>query len=159
MGTVQIQSEDFSLADEWRRLREGIGSDLGAVAAFVGLVREIAGDGASILELEHYPGMTERSIERILAKADARWNLLGARVVHRIGRLRSTDQIVLVLCAAGHRAEAFAACEFIMDFLKTDAIFWKKELTKDSERWVESTPDDRARVAAWRTADCRMGRL
>ena len=149
VGRVAIQPEDFSLDKEWLELREGIGGDAGAVAAFIGLVREFAGNGESVLHLEHYPGMTEESIERIVAKAEARWRLLGVRVVHRIGPLRPADQIVLVLCASSHRAEAFAACEFIMDFLKTDAIFWKKELAEGASRWVESTGADLARVAGW----------
>ena len=147
---VRIQSEDFSLDDEWRRMHAGLGSDTGALAAFVGLVREVAGDGVSSLELEHYPGMTEDSIEAIVARAERRWDLNGALVIHRIGRLRPTEQIVLVLCASGHRAEAFAACEFIMDFLKTDAVFWKRETGPDGSRWVESTRADFDRAAGWR---------
>ncbi len=149
MGRVSIQPEGFSLEIEWRRLREGLGYDVGAIAAFIGLVREVSGGGESLLQLEHYPGMTEASIERIIAKAEARWSLLGVRVVHRIGRLRPAEPVVLVLCASGHRAEAFAACEFIMDFLKTDAIFWKKELAGDTGRWIESTRGDRRRAEDW----------
>lgn len=147
---VRIQSEDFSLEAEWRAMRAGLGGGTGALAAFVGLVRDVGGEGESALELEHYPGMTEESIERIVARAQARWNLDGVLVVHRVGRLRPADQIVLVLCASGHRAEAFAACEFIMDFLKTDAIFWKKESGARGTRWVASTQQDQRRAAGWR---------
>ena len=131
-------------------MRARLGSDTGALAAFVGLVRELAGDGESSLELEHYPGMTENSIEAIVARAERRWDLNGTLVIHRTGRLGARDQIVLVLCASGHRAEAFAACEFIMDFLKTDAVFWKKETGPDGSRWVESTGADFDRAAGWR---------
>ena len=146
---VRIQPEDFSLDDEWRRMRAGLGSGAGAVSAFVGLVRDQGGGGECCLELEHYPGMTESSIEAIVARAERRWNLSGVLVIHRIGRLRPTDQIVLVLCASGHREEAFAACEFIMDFLKTDAIFWKKETGPVGSRWVASTRRDLERAAGW----------
>ena len=131
-------------------MRAGLGSGAGAVAGFIGLVRDLGGEGASTLELEHYPGMTEESIERIVARAEERWELTGALVIHRVGRLRPTEQIVLVLCACRHRAEAFAACEFIMDFLKTDAIFWKKESGGEGSRWVESTQQDHERAAGWR---------
>ena len=147
---VRIQSEDFSLDDEWRRMRAGLGGGTGALAAFIGLVRDLGGDGESSLELEHYPGMTEESIEAIVAKAEGRWDLSGALVIHRIGLLRPSDQIVLVMCASGHRAEAFAACEFIMDFLKTDAVFWKKETGPHGSGWVESTQQDFDRAAGWR---------
>ncbi len=131
-------------------MRSALGADTGAVAAFVGLVRDIGGEGESALELEHYPGMTEKSIERIVARAEARWELADVLVIHRVGRLRPADQIVLVLCASRHRAEAFAACEFIMDFLKTEAIFWKKESGREGTRWVESTQQDHSRVAGWK---------
>ena len=147
---MRIQSEDFSLDAEWRRMRAGLSGGTGALAAFAGQVRDTGGDGDSVLEIEHYPGMTEASIEGIVAKAEARWNLDGVLVVHRVGRLRPADQIVLVLCASGHRAEAFAACEYIMDFLKTDAIFWKKETDGDGARWITSTRQDRNRAAGWR---------
>ena len=147
---VRIQPEDFSLDKEWRRMRAGLGSGTGAVAAFIGLVRDLGGEGNSSLELEHYPGMTEESIEAIVVRAEERWKLSGALVIHRVGRLRPEDQIVLVACASRHRAEAFSACEFIMDFLKTDAVFWKKETGPDGSRWVESTRQDFDRAAGWR---------
>lgn len=150
MGRVQIQPQDFSLDAEWRRLRAGLDADAGAVAAFIGLVREVRGDGRTTLELEHYPGMTENSIERIVAAAEERWNLADALVIHRVGRLEPAEQIVLVLCASRHRAEAFAACEFIMDSLKTDAVFWKKESSGGASRWVKSSARDAERAAGWR---------
>ena len=131
-------------------MRAGLDGGAGALAAFIGLVRDVGGDGESTLELEHYPGMTENSIEAIVARAEERWDLGGALVIHRVGRLRPADQIVLVLCASRHRAEAFAACEFIMDFLKTDAVFWKKESDSEGSRWVESTRRDAERAAGWR---------
>ena len=131
-------------------MRAGLGSGAGAVAGFIGLVRDLGGEGASTLELEHYPGMTEESIERIVARAEERWELTGALVIHRVGRLRPTEQIVLVLCACRHRAEAFAACEFIMDFLKTRAPFWKKERTGSGERWVQARASDDEAAARWK---------
>lgn len=149
MSGVRIQSEDFSLDAEWRRMRAGLDGEVGAVAAFVGLVREVRGDTGTALELEHYPGMTEASIERIVAAAAQRWDLGASLVIHRIGRLQPAEQIVLVLCASRHRGDAFAACEFIMDFLKTDAVFWKKESSNSGDRWVASTQDDRERVENW----------
>ena len=149
MDRVRIQTEDFALDAELRRMRRALDNEVGAVAAFIGLVREVRGEGPTSLELEHYPGMTERSIERIVAAAEERWHLAGALVIHRVGRLQPADQIVLVACAAPHRAEAFAACEFIMDFLKTDAVFWKKESTGDGSRWVQSTRRDGERAAHW----------
>ena len=147
---VRIQSEDFSLDCEWRGMRAGLDGGTGAVAAFIGLVREVRGDTQTTLELEHYPGMTEDSIERIVAAAEERWNLIGALVIHRVGRLEPAEQIVLVLCASRHRAEAFAACEFIMDFLKTDAVLWKRESSGGGSRWVESSARDDERAAGWR---------
>ena len=149
---VRIQREDFCLEAEWRALRAEAGGRAGAVAAFLGLVRELHGDGQTVLQLEHYPGMTERSIERILAAARRRWDLLGARVIHRVGRLEPADQIVLVLAAAVHRAEAFATCEFIMDFLKTEAVFWKKESGGGRAHWVGAGERDLQRAASWEAA-------
>ena len=151
MGRIRIQAEDFSLDSEWRRMRAGLHGGVGAVAAFVGLVREVrGGSGAgTALELEHYPGMTEASIGRIVATAEERWDLADVLVIHRVGRLEPADQIVLVLCASPHRAEAFSACEFVMDFLKTDAVFWKKESSSDGSRWIESSRRDAERSAGW----------
>ena len=149
MRGVRVQSEDFSLDAELCRMRAGVDGSVGAVAAFVGLVREVRGDAGTTLELEHYPGMTENSIERIVAAAEERWDLAGVLVIHRVGRLEPADQIVLVLCAARRRAEAFAACEYIMDFLKTDAVFWKKETGSGGSRWIESSGRDAERAENW----------
>ena len=127
---VRVQAGDFDLGSEIARLREG-DARVGAVVSFVGTVRDL-NEGAHVaeLELEHYPGMTEKSLEDIVAQARERWPLYGALVIHRIGPMKPLDQIVLVACTAAHRGEAFAACEFIMDYLKTDAPFWKKEQTR-----------------------------
>lgn len=150
MDEVRIQAEDFSLAEEYRLAQELAGSECGAIATFVGLVRESAGENAvSALELEHYPGMTEASIEAILEKARDRWDLQHIRVVHRIGKLQVGAQIVLVVVASSHRPDAFAACEFVMDFLKTEAVFWKKEQRDSGETWIKSTSQDYQRRSNW----------
>ena len=149
MRRIRIQTGDFSVDGEWQALRERLDANAGAVAAFVGLVREVRGDGASSLELEHYAGMTERSVAAIVAEAERRWSLAAVTVVHRVGRLRPTDQIVLVLTASAHRSEALAACEFIIDRLKTDAIFWKRETAGGATRWVEATEQDVERAKGW----------
>ena len=149
MGCIRIQTDDFSVDQEWSALRERLDANAGAVAAFVGLVREVHGDSGSSLELEHYPGMTERSVEAIVAEAEQRWRLAAVTVVHRVGRLRPTDQIVLVLAASAHRSAALAACEFIIDRLKTDAIFWKRETAGDDTRWVQATDQDVERAKGW----------
>lgn len=144
--TVRVQLEDFDAGAEISRLRLAR-KDIGAVAAFIGQVRDL-NDGLSVstMTLEHYPGMTEKSLQRIIDEAAQRWSFFDALIVHRIGRLEPTDQIVLVAVAGAHRQEAFAACEFIMDYLKTEAPFWKKEQTPQGERWVEAkTTDDDAK--------------
>ena len=124
---------------------------VGAVAAFVGLVRDVnEGSDVSRMTLEHYPGMTERAIETICREAAERWEVLDARVVHRVGALRPTDPIVVVVVASGHRRDAFEACEFIMDFLKTRAPLWKKERTGEGERWVEARASDGEAAARWK---------
>jgi molybdopterin synthase catalytic subunit len=148
---VRVQAADFDVGAELARLREG-DPRIGAVVSFVGTVRDI-NDGASVaeLELEHYPGMTERSLADIVEQAQARWPLYGALVVHRIGPMQPMGQIVLVACSAAHRGEAFAACEFIMDYLKTDAPFWKKEQTPDGARWVDARTTDDVAKAKWAT--------
>ncbi|MEZ5557398.1 MAG: molybdenum cofactor biosynthesis protein MoaE [Pseudomonadales bacterium] len=147
---------DFSVAGEYsaalERLRAEDPGATGAIAAFVGLVRDVAPEGSGTLTLEHYPGMTERSIERIVEQAQARWPLQDVVVIHRVGALAPQSQIVLVLTASAHRSAAFAACEFIMDYLKTDAVFWKREGGAAGSRWIESNADDRERVAAWQAA-------
>jgi molybdopterin synthase catalytic subunit len=148
--TVRIQPEDFDLGAEIATMRKGSPS-IGAVASFVGLVRNInEGDAVSEMTLEHYPGMTEKSIEEIVQQARGRWNVIDALVVHRVGVLKPTDQIVLVIVASGHRGDAFAACEFIMDYLKTRAPFWKKEQTAKGPRWVDARATDDIAAERWR---------
>jgi molybdopterin synthase catalytic subunit len=146
---VRIQTGDFDVAREIAALR-GDDARVGAVAAFVGLVRDI-NDAAvvSTLTLEHYPGMTEKALARIVDEAKSRWNVYDALVIHRVGELKPTDQIVLVVVTGAHRGEAFAACEFIMDYLKTRAPFWKKEQTPAGERWVEARASDDDAAARW----------
>ena len=153
-ATVVVQTEDFSLQAAYDRLRAAHGADIGAIAAFVGLVRDRNPHGEegtiATLTLEHYPGMTEKSIEAIVAQAGERWPLLGAEVVHRVGTLAPEDQIVMVVVASGHRDAAFASAEFIMDYLKTDAVLWKHEANDSgSTTWVQSTDLDRARARDW----------
>lgn len=146
---VRVQYEDFDLSSEIALLRAGR-PDIGAVVAFVGTVREMNDDGTvSMLELEHYPGMTEAALEQIVAQASSRWSLTGALVVHRIGPLQGCEQIVLAAAASRHRAEAFAACEFIMDYLKTRAPFWKKEQAETGPRWVDARAADEAALGKW----------
>jgi molybdopterin synthase catalytic subunit len=147
--TVRVQEADFDLGVEVAALRRG-NSRIGAVASFVGVVRDVnEGDAVGEMTLEHYPGMTERSIEAIIDEARGRWEVLDALVVHRIGTLQPTDQIVLVIVTSGHRGDAFAACEFIMDYLKTRAPFWKKEKTGRGARWVEARTSDDAAAERW----------
>ena len=150
---VRIQTAGFDIAAEWAACRRRCGGAVGAIVAFGGLVRDRApattGDSVRGLYLEHYPGMTEASIERILAQAAERWRLLDLTVIHRVGELAAEDQIVLVLAASSHRPDAFAACEFVMDYLKTDAVFWKKERRGQDEVWIRATDRDRQRRAAW----------
>ena len=150
VNDIRVQTEDFSMPAEWERLRARLDGEAGAVAAFVGLVREVQGDAATVLSLEHYPGMTEKSIAAIVEEAERRWSLAAVTVIHRVGRLRPAEQIVLVLTASRHRAEALAACAFIIDCLKTDAVLWKKEATGQAARWVEATGDDVQRAAQQR---------
>ncbi len=147
--TVRVQREDFDVGAEVTRLRLAR-PDTGAIAAFVGQVRDLnEGSRVSTLTLEHYPGMTEKSLEAIVARARQRWDIFEALVIHRIGELRPTDQIVLVVVSGAHRGEAFAACEFIMDYLKTEAPFWKKESTPQGERWVDARTSDEAARQRW----------
>jgi len=151
--TVRVQTENFDLAAEVAALSAD-NPAVGAVTSFVGLVRDINdGDGVRTLTLEHYPGMTEKALAAIVAEAEARWPLLGVTVIHRVGELAPTDPIVLVAVAAGHRGEAFAACEFIMDYLKTQAPFWKKETTPDGARWVDARETDASAAARWQVPD------
>ena len=152
---IQIQSEEFDVARIYEELREQSAGQAGAIVTFVGLVRDrnaIAGDGAKVdaLVLEHYPGMTERSIAAILEKAQTRWPVPWVHVVHRVGKLLPSEQIVLVMAASAHREAAFAAAEFIIDYLKTDAVLWKREHTRLGQTWLKSTAQDAARVDKWR---------
>ena len=146
---VLIQTEDFDVSAEIARLRQD-DPRVGAVCTFLGTVRDRnAGDAVSTMELEHYPGMTERSIEAMIDEAMARFDLLAARVIHRVGLLKPLDQIVLVVVTSAHRGESFQACEFLMDYLKTQAPFWKKEQTASGARWVDARVSDDAALARW----------
>jgi molybdopterin synthase catalytic subunit len=148
---VSIQTEDFDLGTEIATLRAQDGR-VGAVCSFVGTVRDrtagIAGQIQS-MELEHYPGMTEKSIEAMIDAAHARFDIFGARVIHRVGLLQPLDQIVMVAVTSAHRGESFAACEFLMDYLKTQAPFWKKEQTPEGAKWVDARVSDDAALAKW----------
>ena len=144
---IHIQNEDFDLNDEIEALA---GDGTGAVATFVGLVR--GGDGLTALTLEHYPGMTEREIARIAQEAQGRWTLSGITIIHRIGRLEVGERIVLVAVAAAHRGSAFEACQFLMDYLKTRAPFWKQEERDGTSAWVEARGSDSAAADRWRKA-------
>lgn len=147
--TVRVQTQDFDVGAEIAALRRG-NPKIGAVASFIGLVRDLNdGDAVSALTLEHYPGMTEKALERIVAEAQQRWDIMNVLVIHRVGELQPADQIVLVVAAGAHRGEAFAACEFIMDYLKTRAPFWKKEQTPQGTRWVEARDSDDTAAQRW----------
>ena len=146
---VRVQTEDFDIAREIAMLRAG-DARIGAVASFVGVVRDINDDATvASLTLEHYPGMTEKALEGIVADAHERFDILDALIVHRVGALAPTDQIVLVAVTSAHRGEAFDACRFLMDYLKTRAPFWKKERTPAGERWVEARASDDEAAARW----------
>jgi molybdopterin synthase catalytic subunit len=143
--TVRVQREEFDVGAEIVRLRAD--PRIGAIASFVGVVRDLNDDAlVASMTLEHYPGMTEKALAAIVDEARTRWRVFDVLVVHRIGELKPTDPIVLVVVTSAHRGDAFAACEFVMDYLKTQAPFWKKERTADGERWVEAREsDDNAR--------------
>ena len=149
---IAIQTADFDVSAELAALRAG-DHGVGAVCCFVGTVRDRnAGDGAgtvAAMELEHYPGMTEKSIEAMAQAAFERFDILGARVIHRVGLLAPPDQIVLVAVTSAHRGQSFQACEFLMDYLKTQAPFWKKETTPTGARWVDARVSDDAALARW----------
>ena len=146
---VSIQPQDFDLAVEVQALRQG-DKRVGAVCSFIGTVRD-RNDGADVsnMELEHYPGMTEKAIEAMIDEAVARFDIYGVRVVHRIGLLQPLDQVVLVAVTSAHRGESFKACEFLMDYLKTQAPFWKKEQTPGGARWVDARVTDDVALAKW----------
>ncbi|MCH8952202.1 MAG: molybdenum cofactor biosynthesis protein MoaE [Proteobacteria bacterium] len=148
--TVSVQREDFDIAAEIARL-SAADADIGAVVSFTGLVRRMTADGPITgMELEHYPGMTERALEAIAAEAEARWPLQGVRVIHRYGALEPGERIVLVLTASRHRQAAFEAAEFLMDYLKTSAPFWKKEDHAGETRWVDARDADDSAMARWK---------
>ena len=148
---IRVGEADFSLDEELSRIMRESPS-AGGVASFVGLVRN-KNDGAAVsrMTLEHYPGMTEKALEAIVTEAKGRWDIYDALVIHRVGPLKPCDQIVLVAVTSAHRGEAFAACEFIMDYLKTRAPFWKKEATADGGRWVDARETDDSAAARWQT--------
>ncbi len=146
---VRVQQEDFDVGAEIAKLRAG-NPGVGAVASFVGVVRDLnEGDAVATLTLEHYPGMTEKSLEEIVSQAQERWDIYDALVVHRVGTLKPLDQIVLVVVTSAHRGESFKACEFLMDYLKTRAPFWKKEVTPEGARWVDARASDDAAADRW----------
>ena len=147
--SVRVQEQDFDVSTELALMRKD-NPKIGAIASFVGVVRDInEGDSVATMTLEHYPGMTEKAITGIIDQARGRWEVLDALVIHRVGTLNPTDQIVLVIVASTHRGDAFAACEFIMDYLKTRAPFWKKEATADGGRWVDARETDDSAAARW----------
>jgi molybdopterin synthase catalytic subunit len=146
---IRVQTEDFDLSTEVAALRAG-DARTGAIVSFVGVVRDFNdGSGIAEMELEHYPGMTEKALEDIVSQAKSRWEFFNALVIHRVGPLKPLEQIVLVAVTSAHRGEAFAACEFIMDYLKTQAPFWKKEQTPNGARWVDARASDDAALQKW----------
>jgi molybdopterin synthase catalytic subunit len=147
--TVSIQTQDFDVSHELAALRKG-DARVGAVCSFLGTVRE-RNDGSSVasMELEHYPGMTEKSISAMMDEANKRFDIFAARVIHRVGLLHPEDQIVFVAVTSAHRGESFKACEFLMDYLKTQAPFWKKEVTPEGARWVDARVSDDQALARW----------
>ena len=146
---VSIQTEDFDLQQEVAALRAG-DAGVGAVCSFIGTVRD-RNDGSAVasMELEHYPGMTEKAIEAMIDEARGRFDILGARVIHRVGLLQPQDQIMMVAVTSAHRGQSFLACEFLMDYLKTQAPFWKKEETPEGARWVDARATDDEAIARW----------
>jgi molybdopterin synthase catalytic subunit len=144
-----VQTEDFDLRQEHQQLIQN-DHGIGAVVAFIGMVRDLnLADDVVALELEHYPGMTEKSLTNIAQQAEKRWSLQAARIVHRVGKMYPGDQIVLVLTASAHRGDAYEANTFMMDYLKTEAPFWKKEWTPEGPRWIEARESDDSAVARW----------
>lgn len=149
MDCVCVQTADFNLQHEYDALRRS-GAGTGAIVTFSGLVRDFSDrPGVNGMYLEHYPGMTEAVLEDLIGEARQRWPLLQVRITHRVGQLQPTDQIVFVGVAASHRTDAFAACEFLMDFLKTQAPFWKKETTPEGSHWVEAKASDDQAAERW----------
>ena len=154
---VRVQVDDFDVSRELAALRAG-DARVGAVAAFIGTVRDVnEASTVAAMTLEHYPGMTEKALAAIVDEAKSRWDIIDALVIHRVGELRPADQIVLVGVTGAHRGEAFAACEFIMDYLKTRAPFWKKEATPSGTRWVDARASDDDAAARWERAPKSVG--
>ena len=150
---VRVQTADFDMSTELAQLRANA-PKVGAVVTFLGTVRDLnEGEHVAEMELEHYPGMTEKSLEDIVSQAKARWDIFDALVIHRVGPLKPLDQIVLVAVTSAHRGEAFDACEFIIDYLKTEAPFWKKEQTPEGQRWVKGRDSDQEAQARWHAKD------
>ena len=148
-GRVFIQAEDFNLAVEVEALRQN-DKRIGAICTFTGTVRDRNdGQNVSSMELEHYPGMTEKAIDAMIDEAFKRFDIFGARVIHRVGLLQPLEQVVMVAVTSAHRAESFKACEFLMDYLKTQAPFWKKEQTPEGARWVDARIADDAALVKW----------
>jgi len=144
-----VQTEDFDIAQEYQYLREN-NSESGAFVSFLGQVRDFnEGDNVSSLELEHYPGMTEAVLNKLLQEASNRWTISRAKIIHRVGALKASDKIVWVAVSSAHRTDAFAACEFLIDALKTQAPFWKKERGKQGERWLDAKASDQAKARQW----------
>ena len=147
--TVRVQTGDFDIGAEIAAMRRG-DPKVGAVASFIGVVRDLnESDRVAEMTLEHYPGMTEKALEKMVAEARSRWEIYDALIIHRVGTLKPGDQIVLVVVTGAHRGEAFEACEFLMDYLKTRAPFWKKERTAAGVRWVEARESDDAAAERW----------
>lgn len=153
MTTIRVQTEDFDVGVEMAKIRAG-NPAVGAVASFIGVCRDSSeGDRVATMTLEHYAGMTEKALAKIVEEARGRWNIFDATIVHRVGELKPLDQIVLVVVSSAHRGDAFAACEFVMDYLKTQAPFWKKEQTPDGARWVDARASDDDAADRWRDAN------
>ncbi|MEI6736968.1 MAG: molybdopterin synthase catalytic subunit MoaE [Pseudomonadota bacterium] len=151
MSTIRIQTDDFDLTEEHAIIRERH-HNVGAIASFVGVVRDVNdANGVSSMTLEHYPGMTEKALTKIVDEAANRWDIIDTTVIHRVGTLFPADQIVLVMVASSHRRHAFEACEYIMDFLKTEAPFWKKETTPSGTHWVDARSSDMSVLKRWTT--------
>lgn len=149
--SVSIQHEDFDVGMEMAALR-AISNNVGAMVSFVGLVRDLSYDAkVENIQVQHYPGMSEKALNKIIAEATQRWDLLGARVIHRVGTLGPNDQIVMVATASSHRGHAFSGCEFIIDYLKTDAPFWKKEVKPQGGEWVVTKDSDVQRMERWKS--------
>jgi molybdopterin synthase catalytic subunit len=146
--TVRVQEAPFAMGEELDRFASGR-TDMGAIVSFTGVVRDVASGDLDVMEIEHYPGMTERAIGKIVTQAVDRWSLGDALVIHRYGRMGPGDRIMMVATAAPHRVDAFAAAEFLMDYLKSRAPFWKKEISGTGAAWVAATQEDEAALTRW----------